>query len=59
MRVAIIEAEYVINVIVSDNIPDNAIECDENVCPGWTYVDGEFIAPPINYYVPDDEAETI
>jgi hypothetical protein len=47
MRIAIIEGTEVINVIVGDKIPANGIECDEIVCIGWSYVDGEFIAPPI------------
>ena len=49
MRIAIIENKEVINVIVSDELPTNGIECNEIVCVGWTYDKGEFIAPPIIY----------
>jgi hypothetical protein len=57
MRIAIIENQEVVNVIVGDELPENGIECPETVCVGWTYVNEEFIAPPIVYA--DDEAETI
>jgi hypothetical protein len=49
MRIAIIENNEIVNVIVADELPENGIECPETVCVGWTYVDGKFIAPPIVY----------
>lgn len=49
MRIAIIEADEVINVIVADKVPKNGIECPEIVCVAWKYKDDEFIAPEPNY----------
>ena len=50
MRYAIIENTEVINVIVADDkfIKDTkltAIKCDDLICVGWSYIDGEFVAP--------------
>lgn len=53
MRIAIIENEEVVNVIVGDAIPKNGIECDEIVCVGWSYINKKFVAPPLN--VKEDE----
>lgn len=49
MRIAIIENEEVINVIVADEVPANGIECEDKVCVGWIYKGDSFIAPPIVY----------
>ena len=49
MRIAIIENDEVINVIVGDELPSNGIECPETVCVNWTYDKGEFVAPSIVY----------
>jgi hypothetical protein len=49
MRIAIIENDEIVNVIVADELPENGIECPETVCVGWTYTQGEFVAPPIVY----------
>lgn len=46
MRIAIVENEIVVNVIVGEVIPKNGIECDDVVSLGWTCVKGKFIAPP-------------
>jgi hypothetical protein len=54
MRIAIIEGTEVINVIVGDKVPKDGIECEEVVCVGWTYLDGEFIAPEPVYEEVDD-----
>jgi hypothetical protein len=51
MRIAIIENEEVINVIIANEVPDNGIECEDKVCVGWIYKDDSFIAPPIVYAV--------
>lgn len=45
MRIAIIENDIVVNVIVSEEIPDNGVECDDLVYAGWSYVDSIFIPP--------------
>ena len=45
---------FVVNVTVWDGItPWNdladglaAMECPAQVCPGWSFIDGEWIAPP-------------
>ena len=52
MRYAIIKNDLVVNVIVADSkfvkeSKINAIECPENVCVGWSYLEEEFIAPEI------------
>lgn len=49
-RFAIIENDEVINVIIADSafIKESKIkatECGDEVCPGWKFVDKEFIAP--------------
>ncbi len=49
MRIAIVENEEVINVIIADEVPANGIECEDKVCIGWTYKNKSFIAPPIVY----------
>jgi len=52
MRYAQIIDGTVVNVIVSDGEADLGLEgelvnVDDTPCgPGWSYVDGEFIAPP-------------
>lgn len=53
-RFAIIENDEVVNVIVADSafIKESKIkatECGNEVCPGWKFVDKEFIAPEIIY----------
>lgn len=60
-RYAIIENEIIVNVIVADNDEFGGIQCEDRVCVGWKYIDGEFIAPPVIYKQPnlDNEAETI
>jgi hypothetical protein len=58
MRIAIIENDEIVNVIVGDELPANGIECPEKVCLGWIYHNGEFVAPPI-VYADVDETETI
>ena len=54
LRFAIIENDEVVNVIVADaqflkESKIKAIECDDEVYPGWKYVNKEFIAPEPNY----------
>jgi hypothetical protein len=60
MRIAIIEGTEVSNVIVSDQIPENGIECPEYVSVGWTYKDEEFIAPlPVHVEETIDETDSL
>jgi hypothetical protein len=49
MRIAIIENDEVINVVIAEEVPDNGVQCEDKVCVGWTYKNGSFIAPPIVY----------
>lgn len=60
-RYAIIENEEVTNVIVADTDEFGGIQCEDKVCVGWKYINGEFIAPPIIYRQSnlDNEAETL
>lgn len=48
MRGAIIENGVVVNVIIAD-VPEDfgAVECPDDVSPGWSYADGAFIAPAV------------
>jgi len=60
-RYAIIDGDQVTNVIVADSqfvkqSKIKATECDENVSPGWSYIDGEFVAPKL---VTFDDSETV
>jgi hypothetical protein len=53
-RFAIIENDKVVNVIVADlqfikKQKINGIACGDEVCPGWKFMDKEFIAPEPNY----------
>lgn len=57
-RHAVIQGEHVVNVIIWDGAepwqaPEGteAVQCSNEVGPGWTYAGGEFIPPP----VPDEE----
>ena len=57
-KYAIIENDEVVNVIVADSkflkeSKIKAVECNDEVCPGWTYIDGEFLAPERIVYVPE------
>ncbi len=44
MKSAKIENELVVNIAVG--LAEGYIECPEEVQIGWSYIDGEFIAPP-------------
>ena len=53
-RYAILENSLVINVIIADEdfIKEyklNAVKCDDEIHPGWKFIDKEFIAPPVIY----------
>ena len=53
-RFAIVENNEIINVIVADAefIKENKIfgfQCDDIVCTGWEFINGEFVAPEPNY----------
>ena len=63
MRYAIIDGINVINVIDYDEQPSNpppgfnspiiAVQSD-TANPGWTYIDGQFIAPPVPAPTPEE-----
>ena len=66
MRYAIIDGINVINVIDYDTVPSNPppgfespiIAVQSNTAgPGWTYVDGQFIASPIPAPTPEELIE--
>ena len=62
-RYAIIENDEVTNVIVADaafirESKIKAIKCSDEVCPGWKFLDKEFIAPEI-IFSPAVENETL
>ena len=59
-RYAILENDKVINVIVADSLfikesKIKAIECGDEVCPGWKLVGKEFIVEEILAPVVEDE----
>ena len=63
-KYAIIENNEVINVIVADakfikEAKIAAIECAEEVCSGWKFIDNEFIAPEPIYNLDVDDSQTM
>lgn len=63
-RFAIIENDEVVNVIVADakfikETKIAAIQCDDNVCPGWKYINKEFVQPEPVAYVELNDSEIV